>query len=1406
VGKQASYLIIGNGIAGVTAAEVLRSTDKSSAITIVADDPSPVYYRPALKDLLGGHIPEKKVWARPNTFYQKHHIGFVHGRVATIAPDKHLLQLQNGENHGYTKLLLANGASPRQLDCPGTNLAGVSTLRTIADYQEILRRLPSVTHIVICGSGTLALESAETLHALGYHVTHLLRKQMLWSKVLDRTASDMVLQEERRMGIDVRTEETIAEIVGKQGQVTKVITTSGARIPCNLLLIAIGIAPNIDFIKSSGIVCGRGVRVDAAMRTNAPDIYAAGDVVETTDTITDQTRVLGQWFPAIQQARSAAYSMLNRLDNHKRGAFYNATFLCGLDFVSLGITQQFTNSSDHSHSYQEIIAAPTPRSYRKVLLKDGIPVGALFLGERTQALAFKRAMDARVNMTPLLPNLFTATFDLDAWLDQQHAPAATFDISLHALPSAETITYAYLTPIPHPKVQVATAETQLNPQSQNLVIGRLPEMALSLDHSSVSRQHATISNINGQYILRDLGSANGTFVNGLPLAPDKTHILQPNDTLRFGDVQFRFQLRQKLLNTAKDHKTQQTQKAPNIFQHILGSQLERNMVRSIPEPLLAIASQTPSLIILMKDAEPHVVPLNFAQFADKRLSIGRTQDNALVLPDTATSHKHAELFSAPDGLYIRDLNSSNGVFVNKMRISNSYHLSHGDRIVIGNTLLYCSLPHITRDGQNKGVITAKNGINNIISTPIQNTGIVSNARDGERQSNQTDADRQTALVSIGHRATIEPLSEKRVKFEIDMCIGCNRCMNVCPVPLSTQVYIADLNQATISNEIVAHVARFTHECIMCGSCVPVCPVDNHRDLLMLSLKQRLGSPWDDAIDTQAISDVLPHNWSIAFLISRLRAQPILSNTQLVPDKYLLHLFASSQLLKLEAGATLLREGEYDRDLYFVLEGRLSVLTTEARGKELQVAILNQGEYTGESGMLTGQPHFTTVRVLTPSLVLQVPEQVIQQFMELAPKVRVFFEQLNNMRSIEGILKRMALFQGVSDADIHTLAEQTGVQQYDRDECLFSEKNGSSPAETQRSTSKERPARETLHVLLEGFVKVARQTSAGTGQNKTNERIIAYRQGGDYFAGGLDLLGDGRAVTVTAITRTRVAQVPRLVLLALFKRYPEVGQRFTTRLNQYIESSASAQSHVFEESLFNPHIPPKQPADARLRAGLHSLISDGVVEGTEVLVIDLDKCIHCNECEDACERRHGHSRLNRTGGMIVGNISIATACRQCQDPVCMLCSRAGIARRPNGEVYITESCIGCGICAERCPYGAITIVDLDEEAISSASSKRFNALFTKNTPKQTSKRRTRRTLPMADRANVPDRHVAPGPLTITQTNTAYDELRKKIAIKCDLCAGYNDQACVQACPTGAAIRVQPTKFFGSTEEILRKRVH
>ena len=928
---------------------------------------------------------------------------------------------------------------------------------------------------------------------------------------------------------------------------------------------------------------GTVLKVDATMHTSMPDIYAAGDVIETTDALTGKTRVIGQWYPAIQQAQTAASAMLHQGQQAALAeAFYNATFLCGLDFVSVGVTTQPT----YGPRFQEVIAPPGPRSYRKVLLQHGVPVGLLFLGERKHALAFKRAIEQHISLAPVLQHLFADDFSLDAYLDAQQE------------------TDAVLVPISHPEIAVDLAETRLTFEDENgrISIGRSPDTMVSIAHRSVSRQHAEILRVHGgQYALYDTGSANGTFLNNVRLTGKNIHPLQPQDTLRFGDIQFRFETR------------------------------------------------------------------------------------------AAT---------------------------------------------IGN--------------------------------------------------NDVHTQRVTGMT---HRTQTQTLAKERIQFELDMCIGCDRCMRVCPVPLSSQVSIADLNSATTTLDVAPHVARFTHECVMCGSCVPVCPVDNHRDLLMLSLKQRLGPSWEERLEPQNLTHVIPAGWTLPLLLARLREQRIFSNDSIVQDNYLLHLLASSRLSVRRPDEYVFREGEYGRDLYCILEGSIAQSMTNEAGQELPVALHTQGECIGEYGMLTGQQYTTTAKAKVPTLLLCIPEQAIQRLMELAPDVRTRFEQVNRGHSTLAILKQMALFQGLSDTDIQYLIAQSRIQQYERNAPLFTEEHSG------------RPARETLHILLEGFVKVARHVQEGQGNNNSDERIIAYRQGGDYFAGGLDLLGDGRAVTVTSINRTRVAEVPYQAVQAIFQRYAEVKQRFALRLREYLTSTVASQADVLTKNSLKQLVPVLPPPESSRAQGLHALVSDGVVEGTEVLLIDLDKCIHCNECEEACERRHGHSRMNRKG-MVIGNISIATACRQCQDPVCLLCSRAGIARLPDGEVYITESCIGCGICAERCPYGAISIVDADagHPQEDQSSWQRFRAIFTQGIVKE----RKRPVLPVLNGFAAPAAGVGVTAGPLTPPRDAGEELRKKIAIKCDLCAGYKDQACVEACPTGAAIRVQPTAFFGSTEKILLRR--
>ncbi len=1408
--KQPSYVIVGNGIAGMTAAELLRGEDAACSITVVADDPYPVYYRPALKDYLGGRLLEEKLWARPSTYYREQRIRFVPGRIVGIDTGQHFAHLHNGKRIAYDRMLLANGARPRSLSCAGLDLAGVSTLRTIADYQEVLRRLQHVNRVVVVGSGTLALESAETLRHRGYEVTHLIRGNTLWSEVLDAVASDMVLQEERRDGIDVRTGEEIREIVGKNGQVSAVITTSGERISCELALIAVGIEPLVDFIRASGIACGRGVKVDSGMRSSDPHIYAAGDVIETSDEFTGRTRVLGQWMPAIQQAQVAAYNMLGLLSpqhpfypgsqHAARSAYmnyYNATLLYGLDFVSVGMT---TRPHTPDSGYKELVAEAQARNYRKVVLKQGVIVGALLLGQRERALAFKRAIDHRVNLASVADRLFREDFDLDDWLDQQYIPAPVLNISKSV--SSESYTRAmietptlsgeeyassalardidaFLVPEAHPKVSLAVSETRLNGDGQGAVvsIGRQAGMALLLEHNSVSRLHAEITCDAGVYKLRDKGSSNGTYVNNVALEAGKAHVLRHHDRVRFGDAQFRFELRH--CQTASYRETP----APDErFMPVEGTELHSSVSRILPENILRTLPPSPAVVLVGQDVPPRVVALE----AGGRYTFGRDTSNTVVLDDASVSRQHAEVFSASDGFYARDVNSRYGVFVNKAKINNAYHLDHGDRITLGDTLVYFSWPAEVnlqgRSSSERGPAGDARVPSHPNPTPAPTLAL------GRSGNKGYGGKGEPVVVGLEHRRTVQRMGEERVKFEIDMCIGCDRCMDACPVPVSSLVTIAQLNRATISEEVAPDVARFTHECIMCGSCVPVCPVDNHRDLLMLSLKERLGVSWQQPPEMKLVARALPAGWTIPMLMGRLREQAALRDAGQVPDNYLLHMVASSQPRLLEPGEALIREGEYGRDLYFILDGKLEMTASDYENVELPVAILRRGEFAGDDGMLTGQPYTATVRAQTPALALKTPEQVIQRLMELVPGTRSFFERANYARSLKSILKRMALFQGVADADLKELMRSASIQQYERNERLFAqdEKDG-------------RPARETLHILLDGFVKVARHGLPGAGQDRGDERIVAYRQGGDYFAGGLDLLGDGRAVSVTTINRCRVAEAPRQAMQALFSRYPEVNARFAARLQEYLETSVTTQGYRLTSGPMRHVASVSRAADAVVQDGLHSLLSDGVVEGTEVLVIDLDKCIHCDECEDACERRHGHSRMNRKG-MVVGNISIATACRQCQDPVCMLCSRAGIARHPNGEVYITESCIGCGICAERCPYGAISIVHIEDEAVSDNPWQRFSQFFAKGGGKE----RARRNLPVLSIDAAGGNYAAPGPLDSFQPRNAVEEMRKKVAIKCDLCVGYKDQACVEACPTGAAIRISPTKFFGSTEEILQRR--
>lgn len=425
--ERLSYVIVGNGIAGVTAAETVRQEQPSAEITIIAESPTPACHRPLLKDYLAGRVEEDVLFARRPSFYADKGVRFLLDRVVDIDGARHQLVLRRGQGLGYERLLLATGARSRRLICPGCDLAGVLTLRSVTDYQAALRFLEIARRVVVYGGGPLALETVDTLRQRGVRVIHLLRRRQLWADVLDRTASELILHQEQEAGVEVRVEDEIAEIAGKSGRVQGIITRNGAHIPCDLLIVAIGSEPAVDCIKASGIACERGVTVDHAMRSSVADVYAAGDVAETLDPLMGRMRIPGQWYPAIQQGRAAAYGMMGMLDALRllhcapcSNAYLrpiNTFSLFGFDIAAIGLT------SASAPAYSEVMADIKTHIYSKVCLKNGVAVGLLSFDGQRDTLAFKRAIDHAVDLTSVVSCLFERDFKLQNWLDGQKVPA-----------------------------------------------------------------------------------------------------------------------------------------------------------------------------------------------------------------------------------------------------------------------------------------------------------------------------------------------------------------------------------------------------------------------------------------------------------------------------------------------------------------------------------------------------------------------------------------------------------------------------------------------------------------------------------------------------------------------------------------------------------------------------------------------------------------------------------------------------------------------------------------------------------------------------------------------------------------------------------------------------------------------
>ena len=419
------------------------------------------------------------------------------------------------------------------------------------------------------------------------------------------------------------------------------------------------------------------------------------------------------------------------------------------------------------------------------------------------------------------------------------------------------------------------------------------------------------------------------------------------------------------------------------------------------------------------------------------------------------------------------------------------------------------------------------------------------------------------------------------------------------------------------------------------------------------------------------------------------------------------------------GTTLFRYKDYTNSIYSILQGEVEVQPGDPDDpKTPRTSItLRQGQFFGEMSLISGRRRSATVVAGRDCIVVESSRRSLLTLMYSVEAVRRVVEESFLLRAIQS-----QIAPGCSADDLAELVRTATVERHAAGAELFHE---GEPGDC-------------LHLIRRGSVTISHALGG-------REIVLAYVPAGQYV-GEMALVSDApRSATVRAATATETIRLDGEVFKQLLASHPDVQRRV---------------QQVYKERLTHDMDRVNQTQAGNI---ISFLVEQGLGEATDVLLIDESLCVRCDYCEAACADTHGGvSRLNREAGPTFANVHVPTSCRHCEHPHCMKeCPPDAIHRNANGEVFIDDTCIGCGNCERNCPYGVIRMGTETDRRPSL-----WSWLLTGLGPEPGSEMKPRKG----------------------------DSDRKK-AVKCDMCKELaGGPACVRACPTGAALRMSPEGFF------------
>ncbi len=404
--SKAPFVIVGNGIAGVTAAATVASLIPDTRIPIYSSENYPYYRRPWLPDFLAGKYEVTDLYAYPESWYQKRQIQ-VHldAPVASIDSASKTISLASGETVRYDKLLLACGGNAWIPPVQNTDIPGVFTLRTLDDALAIRAYAQKAKSAVIVGGGLLGLEAARGLRGTGLGVTVIEVFPRLLPRQLDEEGAAVLTRLIEDFGVKVVTGATVENVIGEDAA-EGVELKNGQRLHGEMVLFSAGIRPDTTLAKAAGLTVNRGVVADAHMQTSDANIFVAGDMAEF------DRRIYGIIPAAIEQARVAAANMISPNSATYEGTTPSNTLkVVEIDLTAMGIV----NPEEPGYvAYRK--SEPDKGVYKKLVFKDGALVGAILLGDRESVRPVTRLLARNAEIASLGPRLLEPDFDLKSLL------------------------------------------------------------------------------------------------------------------------------------------------------------------------------------------------------------------------------------------------------------------------------------------------------------------------------------------------------------------------------------------------------------------------------------------------------------------------------------------------------------------------------------------------------------------------------------------------------------------------------------------------------------------------------------------------------------------------------------------------------------------------------------------------------------------------------------------------------------------------------------------------------------------------------------------------------------------------------------------------------------------------------